>query len=131
VGLVPGNRLWELDFVESSPRAALRPDEVAGMLRERKNSMAQFTVRVELHQAQWDDYEKLHSAMGRQGFSRLIRSDDGKTYQLPWAEYNGSGNLSSSQVRDIARAAADSTGKSNAVLVSESQSRSWIGLEQV
>jgi hypothetical protein len=93
--------------------------------------MAQFTVRVELHQAQWQDYENLHARMEKQGFTRLIKSDDGKTYQLPWAEYNGSGNLSSSEVRDAARAAADATGKGNAVLVTESSSRAWVGLEQV
>jgi hypothetical protein len=61
--------------------------------------------------------------MEGRGFSRRIASADGKAYQLPWAEYNGSGNLTSSQVRDIARDAANSTGKSNAVLVTESQSR--------
>ena len=92
--------------------------------------MAQFTVRVELHQAQWDDYENLHSAMEQRGFSRLITADDGITYQLPLAEYNTTGNLTSSQVRDAARAAANTTGKQNAVLVTQAISRSWIGLSQ-
>ncbi len=91
--------------------------------------MANFTVRVELHQAEWDDYERLHAAMGQKGFSRQITSDDGRAYHMPWAEYNGSGNLTSAQVRDIARAAADSTGKQNAVLVTEASSRAWVGLE--
>jgi len=90
--------------------------------------MAQFTVRVELHQAQWDDYETLHSAMERQGFSRLIKADDGTTYQLPWAEYNVTANLTSMQVLDAARAAANTTGKQNAVLVTEAVRRAWIGL---
>jgi hypothetical protein len=93
--------------------------------------MANFTVRVELHQATWADYEALHSAMEAKGFSRQIRSDDGKTYQLPLAEYNGMGNLDASRVRDLAREAANTTGKSNAVLVSEAPTRAWIGLEQV
>ena len=62
--------------------------------------------------------------------SRLIKADRGKTYHLPWAEYDGAGNLTNSQVRDIARAAADSTGKRNAILVTESSGRSWIGLEE-
>lgn len=90
--------------------------------------MADFTVRVELHQATYNDYETLHSAMERQGFSRFIKADGGQTYHMPWAEYNGSGNLSSVQVRDIARTAANTTGKSNAVFVTEAQSRAWIGL---
>lgn len=93
--------------------------------------MAQFTVRVELHQAEWADYEKLHAAMEQRGFSRLVTSSDGRTYHLPWAEYNGAGDLSSTQVRDTAQAAANSTGKKNAVLVTESKSRAWVGLEEV
>jgi len=90
--------------------------------------MANFTVRVELHNAQWSDYNQLHSAMEQKGFSRQITSDDGKVYQMPWAEYNGIANLTSSQVRDIAKAAADMTGKQNAVFVTEAVSRVWVGL---
>ena len=55
--------------------------------------MSQFTVRVELHGAQWVDYETLHAAMERQGFSRVIKGPDGRTYQLPSAEYDGTGYL--------------------------------------
>ena len=90
--------------------------------------MPNFTVRVELHQATWDDYETLHAAMERSGFSRLITSDDGKTYHLPLAEYNASGSLDSSRVRDIAWAAAKTTGKKSSVLVTEGN-RAWVGLE--
>ena len=90
--------------------------------------MANFTVRVELHQATGADYDVLHAAMEQKGFSRFITGDNGQTYHMPWAEYNGSGNLTSVQVRDIARTAADDTGKSNAVLVTESTTRAWIGL---
>jgi hypothetical protein len=90
--------------------------------------MSQFTVRVELHDAEWADYDALHAAMEEQGFSRLITGDNGQTYHLPWAEYTGRGNFASSQVRDIARVAADSTGKKNAVLVTESNGRAWVGL---
>ena len=93
--------------------------------------MSQFTVRIELHEAQWTDYETLHAAMENRGFSRLITSDDGRRYQLPWAEYNGTANLTSSQVRDIALDAAKTTGKSNAVLVTEAMGRAWSGLTQV
>ena len=90
--------------------------------------MAQFTVRVELHHATLDDYDVLHGAMEKQGFSRVITGDDGKTYHLPWAEYNGVGALSSVQVRDIASTAASTTGKRYAILVTESQTRAWVGL---
>jgi hypothetical protein len=90
--------------------------------------MANFTVRVELHHAEWADYEQLHAAMEQRGFSRQITSDDGRTYQMPWAEYNGTGHFTSVQVRDIAKAAADSTGKQSSVLASEASSRAWVGL---
>ncbi len=90
--------------------------------------MANFTVRVELHQAAYADYETLHAAMAQKGFSRQITADNGQTYHMPWAEYNGFGNLTSVQVRDIAREAANSTGKANAVFVTEAQTRAWIGL---
>jgi hypothetical protein len=90
--------------------------------------MANFTVRVELHHAEWADYDQLHAAMEQRGFSRRITSDDGRTYQMPWAEYNGSGNFTSVQIRDIAKAAADSTGKQSAVFVTEAVSRAWVGL---
>jgi hypothetical protein len=93
--------------------------------------MADFTVRVELHQGTWTDYETLHAAMEQKGFSRVITASDGRTYQLPLAEYNGSsGTLNCAQIRDIARAAAATTGKGNGVLVSESVSRAWVGLAQ-
>jgi hypothetical protein len=90
--------------------------------------MANFTVRVELHNAQGSDYERLHTAMEQKGFSRQITADDGKAYHMPWAEYNATANLTCIRVRDIAREAADSTGRSNAVLVTEAATRAWIGL---
>lgn len=90
--------------------------------------MAQFTVRIELHEAQWADYDTLHAAMAQQGFSRLITGDDGRTYQLPWAEYDRAGNLTSMQVLGIAQNAAAATGKKNSVLVTEANNRTWSGL---
>ena len=66
--------------------------------------------------------------MEQKGFSQLITDDNGQTYHLPWAEYNGSGNLTSAQVRDIARDAANTTKKSSAVFVTEAVTRAWIGL---
>jgi hypothetical protein len=93
--------------------------------------MADFTVRIELHDAKWNDYEGLHAAMEQQGFTRLITSDEGRKYHMPWAEYNGTGNLTSTQILNIAQTAANSTGKKNAVLVTEAKSRAWAGLQTV
>ncbi len=91
--------------------------------------MANYTVRIELHDAGWDDYTKLHSAMEQKGFSRLIRGDNGRTYRLPWAEYNGTGQLTCSQIRDIAQLVANETGKKNSVFVTEAVCRAWSGLQ--
>lgn len=40
--------------------------------------MASFTVRVELHDADEDDYATLHDAMEARGFARTIKGPDGK-----------------------------------------------------
>ena len=90
--------------------------------------MAQFTVRIELHEARWADYDTLHAAMAQHGFSRLITSDQGRTYQLPWAEYDCTGNFTSMQVLGIAQTAAATTGKKTSILVTEVRSRAWSGL---
>lgn len=90
--------------------------------------MAQFTVRVELHDAQWPDYVALHAAMQRQGFSRQIRADNGLTYEMPWAEYDATSTLSSMDVLGVAQRAANSTGKKNSVFVTEAKARTWSGL---
>lgn len=93
--------------------------------------MAKFSVRVELHAASYADYEKLHASMERRGFSRLIKSDGGKTYHLPTAEYDGGGDLTCQQVLEFAKAAAAETGKSFEVFVTESAGRVWFGLKEV
>lgn len=91
--------------------------------------MANFTVRIELHDASWEDYNVLHAAMEQRGFSRFILADSGRTYRLPWAEYSGTGSLTSTKVRDIAQEAANQTGRRNSVFVTEARSRAWSGLQ--
>lgn len=49
--------------------------------------MANYTVRVDLHGADEDDYASLHAAMDEQGFVRWIEGKHGKD-RLPTAEYN-------------------------------------------
>jgi hypothetical protein len=66
--------------------------------------------------------------MKQKGFSRLIRANDGRTYRMPWAEYNGNANLTTMEILNIAGEVANGTGKQNAVLVTEAASRAWIGL---
>ncbi len=91
--------------------------------------MSYFTTRVELHYGTEEDYTKLHKEMGKEGFRQTISGSDGVEYQLPPAEYNLIGDFTGEQVRSKARDAANRTGKSNGVLVTEG-SRYWIGLRE-
>lgn len=92
--------------------------------------MSQFTTRVELHDAGYSDYVTLHEAMRKNGFSHKITSDDDVTYELPDAEYDITSS-SRSNVLALAKSAAQSTGKSFGVLVTESNGRTWYGLSKV
>lgn len=87
--------------------------------------MANFLTRVELHQARGSDYDELHRLMAAQNFRRHIQASDGRRYQLPTAEYWCHGNLSASDVREIARAAASKTGLGFWIIVAEYSSASW------
>ncbi|WP_333610136.1 hypothetical protein [Pantoea piersonii] len=49
--------------------------------------MTNYTVRVELHDADSDDYDSLHNEMHKRGFRKTIRIDD-ETWELPTAEYS-------------------------------------------
>jgi hypothetical protein len=91
--------------------------------------MSKFTVRVELHQAREDDYEVLHAAMENEGFSRFITATDGASYHLPTAEYNRESNITRKAVLESAKRAANCTGKTYEVLVTESDGRSWYKLQ--
>jgi hypothetical protein len=93
--------------------------------------MAKFTTRVELHDAKtWEDYDKLHAAMEKKGFSRTIVFG-GITYQLPTAEYNYVGEVTRDQVLELAKSAATATGHKFCVLVTESAGRVMHNLKPV
>jgi hypothetical protein len=92
--------------------------------------MASFTTRVELHDATYNDYDTLHKAMEVEGFLRLIKSDNGTWYHLPTAEYNRITDLTRAQVLDSAKRAATKTKKAFAVLVTESDGRTWTGFKK-
>ena len=93
--------------------------------------MSSFTTRVELHDATYGDYMKLHEAMRKKGFSQLITSDSGNMYHLPTAEYDISGNFNRSEILDLAKESIKLSGRSGAVLVTETSGRTWSGLEKV
>ena len=92
--------------------------------------MSKFMVRVELHGAGPADYDRLHEAMERSGFSRLIRLL-GALWHLPTAEYQTEENADLKEVHDRAKVAADSIGLANAILAIEYTNAGWSGLRQV
>ena len=91
--------------------------------------MSQYITRVELHDAVWSDYTKLHEAMRREGFSQTITADNGTVYELPPAEYNYIGKEARAQVLEKAKSAARTIKPSFAVLVTESNGINWAGLK--
>jgi len=94
--------------------------------------MSNFTTRVELHKAQSsEDYNKLHEEMEKEGFTRTVSSESG-SYKLPTAEYNYShSTLDTNEVRDLAKRAANRTGKEFSILVTKANGvRSWYNLDK-
>ena len=61
-------------------------------------------IRIELHRAH--NYDTLHVALARRGIIRTITGGDGTRYQLDTGTYYYSGNVTSSSVLELAKAAA-------------------------
>jgi hypothetical protein len=94
--------------------------------------MTNFTVRVELHDAEDEDYETLHEKMAEKGFVRWVKDGEGNKSKLPTAEYNmQDSNLKRSDILNRAKAAADAAKPKPApwIIVTESAGRSWTGLK--
>jgi len=94
--------------------------------------MTSYTVRVELHEADEDDYASLHATMEDEGFVRYISSTDGSKNRLPTAEYNfPNTDLTRADILKRAKEAANAA-KPNPtlwIIVTESAGRSWSGLK--
>ena len=93
--------------------------------------MSKFTVRVELRSATEEDYEKLRMEMEDRGFSRLLPAGDGGKVLLPTEEYNLDAGWTPEQVLNTVKTVAAATHRPYAILVTESLSRKWFGLEPV
>jgi hypothetical protein len=89
--------------------------------------MASFTVRVELHNADSDDYDTLHEKMAEEGFRRTIIVE-GVSYYLPTAEYILDGEFTRKRTLDKADTAAKETGLAHSILVTEANRRLARGL---
>lgn len=82
--------------------------------------MANYVARIELHSATYDDYETLHAAASRRGFTRVIVANDGVKYQLPTGTYVAEATTATlEQAYDAARAAATETRKAFWVVVAD------------
>jgi hypothetical protein len=93
--------------------------------------MSSFISRVELHSATYQDYETLHAAMKRQGFSRTIVSNDGSTYYLPTGTYDVASTTSSlAQALTAAETAAKETNKKYSIVVAERIAATWAALSK-
>jgi hypothetical protein len=82
--------------------------------------MANYVARIELHNANYADYETLHAAASRRGFSRTIVADNGEKYQLPTGTYVAEGtNATLQQAYNAAEAAATETRRTFWVVVAD------------
>ena len=94
--------------------------------------MASFTIRVELRDANWEQYKKLYERMAAEGFTDVIRdTNNAKSYKMPPGEYNYIGNLTRATVLEKAERAASGVVKDYALLVTESAGRTWANLTPV
>jgi hypothetical protein len=96
--------------------------------------MANFTVRVELHEVNMrepsgDDYERLHLAMQRRQYFRVIRGSDDTWYHLPHAEYTVTWQATIADVLAEVASITKSVWDRAGVFVTESKGRRWKGLK--
>ena len=87
--------------------------------------MDKFIIRVVLHSANSENYERLHELMAAKRYSRQIEDVSGQIYQLPDAEYYAEKTLSAESVREDVRKLADSVVPGSFVLVTKADDISW------
>ncbi|GIK33936.1 MAG: hypothetical protein AMXMBFR59_42260 [Rhodanobacteraceae bacterium] len=93
--------------------------------------MASFTIRVELHDANWQHYIDMARDLATKGITDVIAAGNGTHYKLSPAEYNFVGNATADGVLEAVKTSAAKTGKRYAVMVTESTRRTWVGLETI
>lgn len=93
--------------------------------------MARFTVRIEVSDAEWEDYNEMYGELETRGFTKTIIASNNVVKQLPDAEYNFDGSKTIEEVLSLAKEAAETTKKKFKILVTESKSRKWHNLDDV
>ena len=83
--------------------------------------MAEFIVRIELHNAGSADYHYLHNKMIQIGFLSTIPAANQKRYQLPTAMFYADTNQSKEEVFAVAESIANTAKQKNWVMVIQSE----------
>lgn len=94
--------------------------------------MATFIIRIDLPDAELNDYEILNCKMEESGFSRNICANDGKSYALPNALYMYSSRFQTTRaVRSQVASIATAIKNNPAVLVMKFNRLAWLGLKEM
>lgn len=93
--------------------------------------MNRYTIRVELHDATWQQYATLAQQLAARSIIDVIVADSGIRYKLPPAEYNYVGSDDIDAIMAKCKASAAATGCKFAVLVTQALLQKWEGLPQV
>jgi hypothetical protein len=92
--------------------------------------MSKFMVRVALHDAEADDhYQRLDAAMQDLGFSKEL-SGKRSVHLLPRGDYWYRGHATAPEVRVMAAAAAESTGRAFGIIAIKVDGWSVMGLRK-
>ncbi|HHR5813908.1 DUF2622 domain-containing protein [Providencia alcalifaciens] len=93
--------------------------------------MPRYTVRIELPNAGYDEYNLLYQKMENSGFDKTIESTNGVIYSLPDAEYIFEGDQDLTTVTTMAVNVATSIRTRAKVLVTESAGRRFHNLDRI
>jgi hypothetical protein len=90
--------------------------------------MAEFTIRVELHDADSKDYATLAANLATIRVTDVVTAGDGKRYKLPPAEYTYSGEIELNILYNAVDGKVKPVGRKYAIFITQSAGRIWSGL---
>ena len=93
--------------------------------------MTMCTIRIELHDASWQDYINLATYLSQKGITDVIRAYDGSRYKMSGGHYNYLGQKTFDQVYEDAVWCATMVGKRYGLMVSDVSANKWTGLPAV
>ncbi|MCC3701836.1 type V toxin-antitoxin system endoribonuclease antitoxin GhoS [Rouxiella badensis] len=89
-----------------------------------------FTVRVQLHEADWAQYEKLHAKMEESGYARQVTAESGTTYFLPDGEFSIRSSRQEGEIADEVITIANGVKDNACAVVTKSAGRAIRGLRK-